>query len=667
MVSALQANQMNRGRGDVGTNGQASLIDPTLSIVNSQSKPPLRPFRKNQPPRRQIIPGKLRRQLAACFFSPERVLFLDIETTGLSHYYDEITVIGWSFGGHAKTFVKGQDPKYFRDDVARAGALVTFNGIRFDTKFIRRDFQDILFPETHIDLRYLCRRVGLKGGQKAIEDTLGINLRGDLATMGGAEAVLLWHQYVRGDLKALRNLIRYNRIDVAAMGAILDEVIIRLCPQLELFGKPVQFRKWSAPSGWRKQPSVSPPTSRLTNNRFGFDDLFGAGSFSELRTVGIDLTGSEQRASGWCLLNGREAEVDSKRSDDELIDATIQANPDLVSIDSPLCLPAGRDSAWDDDPGRAEFGIMRECERELKRRGINVYPCLIPSMQRLTARGIRLARSLRERGIPVIESYPGAAQDIMRIPRKHAGSVWLKRGLREFGIVGDYVTKKVTHDELDAITSALVGTFHLAGMSEALGTEKEAPLIIPSLECSAAPFVVGVSGPIAAGKTTLARALEGIGFAYTRYSLVLDDLLSAEKQSLTRGARQRLGGQINASGHQRWLCEKTIARVGTAEKIVVDGLRFPDDNAFLTERFGMRFLHVYIDADKETRRQRHGGLAEDVGFDEALNAAVECRVSELSGLAHETFVNEGSRLDVRRYADGILDLVNGVYPCPSQS
>ena len=53
---------------------------------------------------------------------------------------------------------------------------------------------------------------------------------------------------------------------------------------------------------------------------------------------------------------------------------------------------------------------MRESERELKRRGVNVYPCLIRSMQRLTARGIRLAGTLRERGLPVIESYPGAAQ-----------------------------------------------------------------------------------------------------------------------------------------------------------------------------------------------------------------------------------------------------------------
>ena len=31
-------------------------------------------------------------------------------------------------------------------------------------------------------------------------------------------------------------------------------------------------------------------------------------------------------------------------------------------------------SVDDADPGREEFGIMRRCERELKRRGINVYP-----------------------------------------------------------------------------------------------------------------------------------------------------------------------------------------------------------------------------------------------------------------------------------------------------
>lgn len=255
-----------------------------------QSKAPMKTFHRRQLPRPHAISRKLHRQLTDCFSFPERVLFLDIETTGLSHYYDEITIIGWSFGGCAKTLVKGRDPRPLYDDVARAKALVTFNGIRFDARFIARDFPDIVLPETHVDLRYLCRRVDLKGGQKAIESTLGINFRGDLTNMDGAEAVLLWHRYVRGDLDALRKLIRYNRIDVAAMGAIFDEVIVRICPQLDLFTEHVRFRDWSAPLGWHKLPRVFSPSRQLTERRLGYSDLFGASPFSQLRIVGIDLT-----------------------------------------------------------------------------------------------------------------------------------------------------------------------------------------------------------------------------------------------------------------------------------------------------------------------------------------------------------------------------------------
>ena len=610
---------------------------------------------------------KLQRQLADCASFPGRVLFLDIETTGLSNYYDEITLIGWSFGGHAKTIVKGQDPGLLRDDATRAKALVTFNGIRFDTKFIAREFPEIILPESHVDLMYLCRRVGLTGGQKAIESELGIEFRDDSTKMDGAEAVVLWHRYLRGDPDALRKLIRYNRVDIAAMGAILDEAIFRISTQLDLFVENVCFRDWSASPDWQTLPKVSPAPRELTERGFGFSDLFGDNFFSDLRIVGIDLTGSEKRASGWCLLDGHEARVASILSDDDLIDETVRASPHLVSIDSPLCLPVGRVSVGDDDPGRARYGIMRECERELKRRGVNVYPCLIPSMQKLTARGIRLARVLRERGVPVIESYPGAAQDIMRIPRKGAGPEWLRTGLREFGISGDYETHNVTHDELDAITSALVGTFHLAGMSEALGTDEEPPLIIPTLGSGVAPFVVGISGPIAAGKTTMARALEREDFAYTRFSLVIDDILKKDEQPLNRATRQKLGGELNASGRQRWLGEQTIARVGSARMIVVDGLRFPDDNTFFIERLGAHFLHIHIDADKATRRQRYTECGEGVGFDEASDATVEGRVAELRELAHDIFINQGSKLDIERYVNGILDRVSGIQACLSQS
>ena len=595
------------------------------------------------------LPEKLRNQLAVCAARPERVLFLDIETTGLSHYYDDITVIGWSFAGRARTVIEGQDIQSLREDAARAEALVTFNGIRFDAKFIARQYPDLRLPDLHVDLMYLCRRVGLTGGQKAIEGTLNLDFRDGLEGVDGAAAVVLWHRYVRGDRDALRTLIRYNRADIAAMGAIFEEAVSRLDPGCDLFIEHVSFRKWSAPPNWRSLPDIPLPSSDLAEGSPRFADLFGAAA-AGLRIVGIDLTGSARKGSGWCLLRGGEASVATLFSDEDLIGETVESRPHLVSIDSPLSLPTGRVSTGDDDPGRAQFGIMRECERELKRRGVNVYPCLIPSMQNLTARGMRIARALRERGVPVIESYPGAAQDIMRVPRKGAGPEWLKTGLREFGVPGDYTDEKVTHDELDAITSALVGVFHMVGMSEALGTAAEAPLIIPRLQRCPVPAVIGVSGPIAAGKTTLSRALERAGFAYTRFSLVLDEMIEEDGRRLTRANRQELGERVNRSGRQRELAERTVARVGAAQRVVVDGLRFPDDHAYLVERFGMRFRHVHIDADEDTRRSRYSPHRGDIGFDSASNASVEKRVRDLGLLADDTFDNRGDMQGLEDYA-----------------
>ena len=88
-------------------------------------------------------------------------------------------------------------------------------------------------------------------------------------------------------------------------------------------------------------------------------------------------------------------------------------------------------------------------------------------------RGISLANRLRAKGISVIESYPGAAQDILGIPRKSKGLQMLAEALAEYGIKGDLA---VSHDELDAITAAIVGQLYLEGKYEALGC-----LIIPKV------------------------------------------------------------------------------------------------------------------------------------------------------------------------------------------
>ncbi|HVP97085.1 hypothetical protein [Methanoregula sp.] len=197
--------------------------------------------------------------------------------------------------------------------------------------------------------------------------------------------------------------------------------------------------------------------------------------------VGIDLTGSERRASGICVLQDREARLSLVRTDDEILRSVDAAAIGLISVDSSLGLPAGRCCAEDTCACR-QYGIMRECERILRKRGIRVYPTLIRSMQNLTVRGIRLAGILREQGYEVIESYPGATQDLLQIPRKKTDVARLRTGLAGTGIRISAGGGRVTHDELDALTSALGGYFYLAGWYEAIGNAAEGCLILPDMK-----------------------------------------------------------------------------------------------------------------------------------------------------------------------------------------
>ena len=224
---------------------------PALSAVDSSFRHEFTMETTRRPERTRANLRSLRARLMECARYPERVLFLDVETTGLDSDHDEITVIGWSFGGCTRSIVRGTNEDLLRNDFQEAKALVTFNGDRFDTKFVARAFPGITFPKVHIDLLQLCRRVGLTGGQKTIEKALGIDLRDDTTRVDGHQAVELWHRHVHGDRKALRTLVLYNRVDVAAMGAILDEVVRRISARTGLSMCGVRFRDWSAPVGWR--------------------------------------------------------------------------------------------------------------------------------------------------------------------------------------------------------------------------------------------------------------------------------------------------------------------------------------------------------------------------------------------------------------------------------
>ena len=587
---------------------------------------------------------------------PDKCIFLDIETTGLSKIYDSITLIGWSRDDLYAVQIDPQEITTLLEELASCSMLITFNGSTFDLPFLNSSFDFEWPPFFHIDLRYLCRRLKLTGGQKKVERSIGLSRDDPIDDITGAKAVALWFDYKKGDLKALRDLIRYNHADVEGMKFILERAAQRLAPSTPNYGSDNYIFERSRISFETacghdiKNNIVIEPYRGAYGPRVTLNDLTGTLRELESTTiVGIDLTGSEKRKSGWARVVGGQLSMNLIRTDAELIEATLAAKPFLVSIDSPLSLPFGRNSEFDDDPEREQYGIVRMAERQLRKRGIHVYPALLPSMQRLTQRGVELAKYFRSVGIGVIECYPGAAQDILGIPRKQTSVSHLIDGLSQFGYKVSRDEEEVSHDELDAATSALVGQFMLAGYWEALGSVEEDYLIVPTVAARDASLglgkVVGISGPISAGKTTAARYLEGEGFTYCRFSEVLQSEAEARGLPVTRKSLQELGKEVFESRFgQRRLQNALAARVGDARRVVVDGLRHPEDSAFLYERWGMAVVHIYVDASKDTRCQRyaaHYQMTEDE-FRRAEMHEAEHNVPGLKALADHIVYNEGS-------------------------
>jgi uncharacterized protein YprB with RNaseH-like and TPR domain len=144
-----------------------------------------------------------------------RALFLDIETTGLSGEYDEVTLIGALGNGELSLFINGINLEQFPAYIERFPLLVTFNGSQFDVPFLRAHFPDARLDQAHIDLRFVMASLGYKGGLKAVENQLGLHRNPAIQGVDGFEAVRLWHLHRRGDIGALEKLILYNLTDVA--------------------------------------------------------------------------------------------------------------------------------------------------------------------------------------------------------------------------------------------------------------------------------------------------------------------------------------------------------------------------------------------------------------------------------------------------------------------
>lgn len=193
-----------------------------------------------------------------------------------------------------------------------------------------------------------------------------------------------------------------------------------------------------------------------------------------MKILGIDLAGSEKRKTGIAFLN-ETLEVFSQIifKDKEILELIKKEKPILIAIDAPLTLPRRRKNLK-----RKSKIHFRTCDRELWNLGIKFFPITLGPMRKLTERGIKLKRLIEKKfKIKVIEVYPGATQDILKIPRKQKGLKKLEEGLKKLGI--KISKKNLEGDELDAITAAYTGWLYLKGYFRAIGEKSEGQIILP--------------------------------------------------------------------------------------------------------------------------------------------------------------------------------------------
>ena len=144
--------------------------------------------------------------------------FLDIEIDN----YGKITVVGISDFYDTKFFVRGVNlnRKLLLLELAKYKVVVTFNGGAFDLPKLRKELK-VEFNDAHIDLKPLCVNLGLSGGLKEVEKSLGIirpsHCKGN--------PIDLWRAFhASGDREYLDLLLEYNGEDCENLKLVMGHV-----------------------------------------------------------------------------------------------------------------------------------------------------------------------------------------------------------------------------------------------------------------------------------------------------------------------------------------------------------------------------------------------------------------------------------------------------------
>ena len=155
-----------------------------------------------------------------------RTMFLDIETDGAPIGLGQITLVGMYCNNTMTILIAGESltEERLHHELSQADLLVTFFGTGFDVPYLRASFPRIPMKHAHFDLCFAARRMGLRGGLKSIEHTVGLERPSDIQGLNGWDAVILWEAWLKGDRKAKERLCDYNEADVRNLEPLAEHI-----------------------------------------------------------------------------------------------------------------------------------------------------------------------------------------------------------------------------------------------------------------------------------------------------------------------------------------------------------------------------------------------------------------------------------------------------------
>jgi adenylosuccinate synthase len=168
-----------------------------------------------------------------------------------------------------------------------------------------------------------------------------------------------------------------------------------------------------------------------------------------------------------------------------------------------------------------------------------------------------------------------------------------------------------------------------------------------------AKVVVVLSGPVSAGKTTLAeRLVADFGAMHYRTRLLLEARAEGSV-ALERTAMQEFGERLDVATEGRWVAEDLVPQInqlGGQAIVVIDAVRIAEQVDALRAGLPRQVIHVHLDAARPVlearyKRRRKSRVAEKSTYAEVISNATESRVH---GLADDADVVIDTALATKR-------------------